>query len=104
MADAPQVHLNDIGTSFRCTVEDDSGVVDISTASTLQLIFRKPSGTIITRTAVLVSGGVDGIMEYVTVSGDIDETGFWQYQGRVVIGSNSWKTDIKNEQVYANLN
>mgnify|MGYP003154847185 CR=1 FL=1 len=38
---ASQIHVNDVGTRFKVTVKDDGTVVDISTATLLQLNFRK---------------------------------------------------------------
>ena len=99
-----QIHLNDIGTQFKVTVKDeDSVVVDLSSASTLQLIFQKPSGDKLTTTASLINDGTDGLIQYITVSGDIDECGIWQMQARVVIGTKDFKTDIGSFKVYRNL-
>ena len=44
---ADEIHVNDIGTRFLITVKDDGSAVDISSASALQINFRKPSDEII---------------------------------------------------------
>ena len=82
---AEEVHVGDIGTIFRATMYDGSTVLDISGASTLQLIFAKPDGTTLTKTAVLTNDGTDGIMEYITVDGDLDTKGDWKIQGYVAL-------------------
>lgn len=88
-----EVHLGDIGTSFRATVMDQDGtVVDISSA-TRTMKFLKPDRTVIEKPAALVTDGTDGQMEYVTVSGDLDMRGTWRMQGKVVIGAGTWHTD-----------
>lgn len=99
-----QIHYNDIGTSFRCTMKDENNaVLDISSASTLNLIFRKSNGAIVTKTATLVNDGTDGKMEYVTVSGDLDMVGPWQVQGYVVLSTGSWYSDIHDFKVWKNI-
>ena len=84
--------VGDIGTVFRTTIKDQDGTaVDVSSASTLQIIFKKPDGTILTKTAVFTTDGVNGNIEYPTISGDLDTAGSWTWQARVVIGSTEWK-------------
>jgi hypothetical protein len=100
---APEIHVNDIGTIFRVTLRDESGLVDLSTASTKQIIFRKPSGTILTKTASLTTDGTDGKLQYASVSGDLDAEGEWQLQARIAIGSGDWKSDIHRFTVHPNL-
>jgi hypothetical protein len=111
-----QVHVGDIGTVFYAIVKDEtSAYVDISAASTRQMFFRKPSGSVLTKTASYVAAytgadpdviaGVVGkaVMQWTTINGDIDAAGAWSYQGSVVIGAGSWKTDIHAFTVDANL-
>lgn len=86
--------LNDIGTVFRMTItkESDASALDISAATTRQIYFKKPSGEVDTRTATLSGSGTDGRMQYATVDGDLDEVGQWEIQGKVVIGTQTFKT------------
>ena len=103
-----EVHLNDIGTIFRATIKDKDTdcvetVLDISSATTLQLIFKKPGGTSVTQTAVFTNSGTDGKMEYVTVSGDLNEAGEWKIQANMVLSSGTWRSDIGCFTVYENL-
>ena len=102
-----EVHLGDIGTVFRATINDCSNgtqtPLDVSSATTLELFFKKPSGTVVTQTAVLTTDGTDGQIEYVTISGDLDEVGNWMLQARVVMAGGDWRSDIGQFRVYANL-
>ena len=102
-----QVHLNDIGTIFRATINDcvsgQQQVLDVSGATTLQLIFKAPSGNTKTKTAVFTTDGTNGQVEYTTVSGDIDETGVWKIQAYIVLPSGSWRSDIGKFTVHENL-
>jgi len=98
-----EVHIGDIGTALRLVVEEDGAVVDVSTASAKLIILKKPHGTRVEKTASFTTDGTDGKIQYATISGDIDEAGTWQYQGKVTIGSNVWYTEIAEFEVFENL-
>ena len=100
---ANEIHKGDIGTQFTVTVQDGTTVVDISTASTKQLIFKKPGGTILTKSTSFVTDGTDGKMQYVSVDGDLSDDGVWKMQGKGIIGGNTFSTDITSFKVYRNL-
>jgi len=99
-----EIHLNDIGTVIRVTLYDGSSVVDVSNASTLQLLFKKPDNTLLTKTAVLTGDGTDGQVQYITVAGDLNVMGKWAVQARIVdISSNEWKSSVSTFRVHDNL-
>ena len=100
---AEEIHLNDIGTIFELTVKDGDATLDISTALSMVILFKKPSGTVVTQTAVYQTDGTDGIMQYVTQTGDLDEVGGWKIQGRVQLPTGHWSSDTHSFKVYANL-
>ena len=100
---ANEIHKGDIGTQFTVTVQDGTTVVDISTASTKQLHFKKPGGTILTKSTSFVTDGTDGKMQYVSVDGDLSDDGVWKMQGKVIIVGNTFSTDITSFKVYRNL-
>lgn len=111
MACKDEVHLNDIGTIFRATINDCDEtldpaaqvVLDISSATTTELIFEKPSGATLTKTATFTTDGTDGQIEYATISGDLDEIGTWRIQAYIVLPSGSWRSDIGCFTVHENL-
>lgn len=99
-----EVHKDDIGTRFELTFKDDGIVVDISSATvTKEVIFEKPDGTILTKTASFVTDGVDGKLQYVTVSSDIDVAGIWKLQGKVVLTAGTYKSSMHEFRVFENL-
>tara|TARA_R110002110_G_scaffold293063_4_gene507080 strand:+ start:326 stop:634 length:309 start_codon:yes stop_codon:yes gene_type:complete len=100
---ANEIHLNDIGTQFLLTVTDGSTAVDISSASTKQIIIKKPSGTKITANTAFSSDGSDGKMYYTTVTNDLDEAGSYKLQGKVIISDGTFYTDITTFKVHRNL-
>ena len=100
---ANEIHKGDIGTQFTVTVQAGTPVVELSTASTKQLIFKKPGGTILTKSTSFVTDGTDGKMQYVSVDGDLSDDGVWKMQGKVIIGGNTFSTDITSFKVYRNL-
>lgn len=88
-----KVFVGDIGTVIEMTVTNqDDAVVDLSTATTKQIILKKPDGTKLTKTASFVTDGTDGKLSYTTASGDIDQSGPWQLQAYVVLSGGSWHT------------
>ena len=108
MAILEDVHLGDIGTAFTVTITDKQAngttiVADISSATLKQLVFKKPNGNKLTKTAAFVTDGTDGKITYTTISGDIDIIGTWKLQGIITIGSNIFNSEIKSFKVNRNL-
>jgi hypothetical protein len=98
-----EIHVNDIGTRFIFTVKDNGEVVNISGAPMITIAFKKPSDTVIYRSGCLCSGGTDGRTYYDTVSGDLDEAGYYKVQGHIQLASGTYYTDIHTFQVHCNL-
>lgn len=82
-----QIFSGDEGTEMRVTVTDDGVAVDLSSAVEILFIFRKPDGTTLEVNGELYTTGVDGIVYYNTVAGDIDQSGVYKLQVRVTISS-----------------
>lgn len=100
---ANEIHLDDIGTIFRVTLMDDTVAADVSGATEMYIIFSKPSGTTVQKTAVHYTDGTDGIIQYTTIADDLDETGNWKLQARVTLPSGTWSSDTQKFKVYPNL-
>lgn len=68
-----EIHVGDIGTVYRVRALSDGEDFDISTADTLELIFKMPNGIVLHKTGVL---GTDGspttqwFIEYEVQPGD----------------------------------
>lgn len=100
---ANEIHVGDIGTIFEVSVLDGTTVVDISTATVKQLLLRKPSGTLLTKAAVFKTTGTDGVLQYTTVSGDLNEKGVWSLQVYIELPTGKWHSDRQNFTVHENL-
>ena len=99
---ANEIHVGDVGTIFEVTVMDGTAVVDISTATTKQLIFKKPDGTLLTKDASFKTTGVDGILRYTTIAADLDQAGGWKLQAYIEMPTGKWHSDITEIIVYGN--
>lgn len=101
-----EIHVGDIGTIFERTVKDQSDVVvDCSAATVKKLIFKKPDGTVVEKTAAFTTNGADGKLRYTTTAlTDLDQAGPWQLEVYVELPSGKWHSSISNFMVYGNLN
>lgn len=95
-----EVHKDDVGTVFELTLKDDGTVVDISSQTLLEIIFEKPDGTTVTKTASLTNTGTDGKMQYKTVAADLDVAGLWKLQGKITIAAGTFRTSEYEFRVY----
>lgn len=100
---ASEIHVNDIGTRFLLTIQESGSGVDISSASSISLIFKKPDDEVIYRSGILYTDGTDGKVYYDTISGDLDEAGQYKLQARVALPSGTYYTDIYNFITHCNL-
>ena len=81
---ADPINVGDVVTLYTTVTDQAGNAVDVSGASTKQIKLRKPSGTVLTKTAEFTTDGTDGQIEYTTVNTDLDVTGLWGIQGYVV--------------------
>ena len=100
---ADEIHLNDVGTVFEATIMDGTSVVNVSTATTKQLIFKGPNGVSKTKAATFTTDGTDGKLKYVTVANDLVPVGQWSWQAYVVMSNGAWHSDVAEFIVYENL-
>jgi len=96
--------VGDIGTTIKATIVDQDGAaLDVSGASTLQLLFLKPNGVLETKTATLTGDGTDGVIEYVTIADDLDVPGVWKSQGYIVDAGKQHKSSVDVFHVKPNI-
>ena len=102
---AAEVHVGDIGTIFRATLSDDSGVVDLSATTSKTIILFDPAGNSTSHAASFFTDGTDGIIQYAGVSGDIFLDGQWAWEAQIefVDGAQRWASDDNKFQVFAPL-
>lgn len=95
MSVTPKVRIGDFGTRFEVTIvnQHDESIVDISGATTKEIIFKNKNGTRFARSASFTNDGKDGKMYADTQAGDINVTGDWRYMGHVITSSGEWHTE-----------
>ena len=103
MTTTEEIHVGDIGTQFTLTISDAGKAVDLSSATTKQIIFRKPDAVKLTKTAEFVTDGTNGQVKYLSISGDLDLAGFWRVQAHVVLPTGEWSSSVEMFEVVDNL-
>lgn len=98
-----EIHVGDIGTKLRFKIQDGLTIVDISGASVKDILLEKPDKTVLTKAGVFTTNGVDGLLEYITLSGDLDTAGSWRAQASLILPSGSWKSSLADFTVHSNL-
>lgn len=79
------IFVGDIGTHFQAELinlvnADPEEPFDISAATEKKMVFMDPNGEEREFTAVFVTDGTDGLLEYVTANkADLDAEGKWSY-------------------------
>lgn len=99
-----EIRYKDTKTVFEFQVKDQDGaVVDISTATTHEVTYKKPDGTTVTKECT-ITDGPNGVMQYLVETDFLDPVGDWRCQGHVVFPSGgTWKSDIRSFRVHENL-
>lgn len=87
-----KIYVGDVGTVITLDVGED-----VSTATTMDIVYKKPDGTTGTWNATL-SGTTK--IQYTTVSGDIDESGKWYVHAYIVLPSWSGIGETASFEVY----
>ena len=94
------VHVGD-ETTFTCIcVDRDNAAVDISAATSISILFRKPDGTIVTQTATFTTDGSDGSIYYTTDDTDLDVAGLWKYRAEVTLDTLNRESSTCEIEVY----
>jgi len=98
-----EIHVGDIGTKLVLEIIESGVAADISAATNMRMRFQKPSGDTLDKAATFVTDGTDGQIQYVTVSGDLDETGWWTRQAFLTLGSWSGQSSRVRFEVCGNI-
>ena len=98
-----EIHVGDIGTIFEVTIKDGASTLNVAGASTKQIIFKRPDNQTVAKAASFKTDGSDGILQYTTVSGDLNQNGTWSLQANLVLAAGTWRSDITTFEVHANL-
>lgn len=93
-----------IGFLIKGTVKENGVIVNVSSASIKKFYLSTPAGVLKTVDAAFFTDGTDGILKYVTVAEDLDESGVWTIQGYVELSSGfKGRTSVKQFAVNKNL-
>lgn len=98
MSHDARIHFGDIGTDFVVEIPDEStdaahgAVLDISAAITRTIAFEKPDGTTTVQGAAFTTDGTDGLIQFTTTTGFLDQVGRWGIQARVELPTGDWHT------------
>lgn len=100
---ADEIHVGDVGTILLVTFQDAGVVVDISSATTKDILLHDPEGVTATLAGTFTTDGTDGKLQITSVAATFDMAGCWKIQGHVVLAGGEWHTDIAVFEVFANL-
>jgi len=99
-----ELHVGDTGTKLRRTVKDGGLPVDLTGATVTDFLATTPKGVAKKWTAsILTPPGLDGILQYVTLAGDLSEDGEWQLQVHLTLPTGDWHSAREVFKVEANL-
>ncbi len=102
----PQLECQERNANIRLivvAVDNEGDAIDISTASSLKMKLLAPDGTVIEKTASLLTSGVDGSMKYDTVPADLIQAGLYKIQGEYTISGKTQTTRWGAFWVRANI-
>src|SRR6476661_9991439 len=95
MSTTGDVHVGDVGTTYKARIVDDGTPFDPTTATVKKLIFKTPDG-VVTRDAIVTSAAVDGVDQwyllYIVIAADITDglhktPGTYSWQGYLEFGT-----------------
>ena len=101
MADG--IHTLSYGVSLRVTIKENDLPVDISAATSIVYLIRKPDSSLLTVTASFYTNGTDGVLTYTTVNGDTNIAGVYKYQARMTLGGGLFYTSWDTFKVHCNV-
>ena len=78
-----KIHIGDSGVDTVVRFIHQGLPYDVSNASSNNIIFKSPDGTVKERAATFVTDGTDGRIKYTLQSQDIDKPGIWKIWGSV---------------------
>lgn len=97
-----EIHQYDT-TNFKINLERRGHTIDLSSATSITLIFIKPNKDRLTVTPSFTTDGSDGQLYYSFASNELDIVGIWEYQVKYIkAGKEQW-SNVRNFRVYENI-
>lgn len=101
--DKNKIQVGAVGLRLQLEVKEGTTALDISSASAMNFIIERPDSTVITKPGVFYTNGSDGILYYITVSGDINQEGLYYAQAYLQITGYTGYTTPVSFTVYQNI-
>ncbi len=93
--------IRDSGVPLIVEVTEDGVAVDISAATTTEILLRRPRGGTKREAATFTTDGTDGKVEFTTDATTLDTVGIWEVQARIVTPSFDIRTEADTLEVQA---
>lgn len=95
---------NDVGKDIEIVIMEDGAAKDISTSTTRTIYIRDTTtGAVKPFVATMPNGGVDGLISYTPIAGDLSPPGRWSIQARIVGPGYDYGTDVGQFEIAPNL-
>jgi hypothetical protein len=101
--DKNNIQVGAVNLLIELEIRDGYNVLDISGATTKNIILEKPDDTVITVSGSFTTDGSDGLLFYKTREGDIDQAGIYNVQAYLVLPDFTGYSTPVNFTAYANL-
>jgi len=88
---------------IKLTVKSGNSALDISDATTKNIIIERPDSTLVTGSGIFFTDGTDGILYYRTIVTDLNQDGEYNAQAYLVTPSFTGYTTQISFTVYENL-
>lgn len=98
------VQVNSYGWNLDLSILDDQQApVDVSAATSIQFVLKKPDATKIVVSAGFVSDGSDGKVRHEVVQGEITQVGTWRVQAHIITPTQDLWSTVAQFSVKGNL-
>jgi hypothetical protein len=92
---AVEPHVGDIGTIIIYTIKDGDTILDISGATTKELIIENSGGgSRVVLEGEFATDGTDGVIEFTSQEGTWDVAGISKEQVYLVLPDGEWRSDV----------
>ena len=97
------LQVADVGVVIELEITDGTDPIDVSAATTIEIIIKRSGSASITKTATFTTTGVDGKIRFTTVATDFAQVGEYGVQAHIVLGAQDWRTTVAALDVAENL-
>lgn len=100
-----ELHVGDT-PRLTFTIEKNDGTCDnlvpfdVSGATAMSVLMKKPDGQVLTRTAILLTDGTDGKIYYDVVAADLNDSGKWYFRAEVTGPGYHYESSTVDEIVH----